>query len=136
MKQHVRSSSSAGAVEQDVTVQSFALEEMLSELDVLENETEIYDEDCIKPTPYAFARLRELLKQSAGSKMFAFPSGTVYPDGSGALRAEWMRSNLEVALVVFPEESDQHYIFYKEGQKYNGDYKVTPENLSIYLQVN
>ena len=106
---------------------------MMEALGHLENGAEMYDEDFIKPKPYAFMRLQGILAQTANCMGTAFPLGTVYPDGSGALRVEWYQQDREVTLVVFSSMEDRHYIFHKEGKSYAGDYDVTPERLCFYL---
>ena len=132
--QEYSSSSSEVAVERNAKVPPSAVREMLAEPESLENDACLYDEDCVKPTPYAFARLRDLLTQTATDKRFAFPLGAVYPDGSVALRVEWMRLGREVTLVIYPDREDQHYIFHKQGTNYGGDYNVTSANLGFYLE--
>ena len=91
---------------------------MTTDVCALENDTEMYDADCIKPTSYAFARMRELLTQSAKCTQSDFPLGTVYPDGSGGLRVDWVRSEKELRLIVPSAEGGRQYIWYLHGMEH------------------
>ena len=107
---------------------------MIAEIQMLESNQTIYDEECIKPGTYAFSHMRELIAGASEYMRSLFPLGTVYADGSGALRAEWYNKNREISLVIYSGAEDRHYIFRRDGATPSGDYNVTPENLGFYLE--
>lgn len=106
---------------------------MIADLQSLENDTEMYDEDCIKPTSYAFARMRELLTRSLGFILSTFPLGTVYPDGSGGMRIDWVHSEKELRLIVPSTESGRQYIWYLCGMEHALVEEVSAQTLGHWL---
>lgn len=110
-----------------------ALAEMLGNLAAYRADSSSYDEDNLKPTPFAFERTIGLLTGVAQYTPARFPKGTVYPDGDGGIRVEWIYPAYEVKLIIRALESDRHYIFYKHEKEYGGSYEVTVETLDYYL---
>lgn len=88
--------------------------EMQQDLYTLENASQLYDEDCIKPTPFAFKRMRGFL---ANTFLVTnnFPFGTIYPDQSGGLRVDWVHADKELRLIVPSVENMRQYIWYMSG---------------------
>lgn len=107
--------------------------EMSEDLQALELETELYDEDCIKPTSYAFAHMRNLLTQACMYVCIGFPLGTAYPDGDGGLRVDWVHSEKELRLIVPSEESGRQYIWHMNGMDHSLTEDVTAKNLGYWL---
>ena len=106
---------------------------MLSDLHDYESTELDYDDETLKPTDYAFARVRSLLSEADTFLQSAFPLGTVFPDGDGGIRVEWVRPSREIKLIVRSAEDKRSYIFHKQGVEYGGDYDVTSETLGCWL---
>src|SRR5262249_17383727 len=89
------------------------LQELLSDLGELFRDSEDYNEDFLKPTESALTIAWKLLTEAGKHVDGRFPAGTVYPDGNGGLRIEWIRPSRELRLVVRPDAGDRHYIYHE-----------------------
>lgn len=98
---------------------------MIDVLDSLQSDTD-YDEDCPKPTPYAFQVARIMLD---GCKV----DGSVYPDGAGGLRVDWIVGDKELRLIIPAYRSIQGYIWHMQGNEHAIDNDVSMSNLNKWL---
>ncbi len=104
-------------------------------LDQLEHliKSEDYDDDFLSPAESAVARMRGFLEGASGLLKIAFPVGTIYADGDGGLRLEWIRSERELRLVVSASSQGRSYIYHEQGDDYAADYSPTVSELSKWL---
>ncbi len=97
------------------------LSDLLNQLDLLA-EAEDYDDDFQPPTESSVARMRDFLENADGPLKVAFPVGTVYADGDGGLRLEWIRPDRELRLVVSASPQGRTYLYHEQGDDYGADY--------------
>jgi hypothetical protein len=95
---------------------------------------DIYSDDYIKPSQYAVGIAWQLLDKAAKQLSDGFPEGTIYPDGDGGLRVEWIRPDKEVRLKISNSKSGRSYIYYELWGKYAADYSVTATSLASWLK--
>jgi hypothetical protein len=92
-----------------------------------------YSDEFIRPTQHAVATTWTLLSESSSAVSGLFPVGTVYPDGDGGLRIEWIRPKREMRLAVSAQRPGKTYIYHESGDQYDIDYKVTGNKLAFWL---
>lgn len=109
------------------------LDEMLQDLKQLLGDND-YNEDYLKPTNYAVESVESLFTSIKLLLKKPFPRGTIYPDGDGGLRVEWMRDGIELRLIISATEKGKQYIYYELENVYAVEYNVTPNNLSNWLE--
>jgi len=102
-------------------VRPTGLDEMLKQLDALV-QSDDYDDDFQSPTPSAVERMRAFLKGASGSLGTALPLGTIYADGVGGLRVEWIRPNGELRLIISKSPEGRSYLYHEQGADYAADY--------------
>lgn len=108
------------------------LTDLLNQLAAL-MEAEDYDDDFFSPTESAAARMRGFLEGVSGLLTTALPSGTLYADGDGGLRLEWIRPNRELRLVISAFPQGRSYIYHEQGDEYAADYSPTVSELGKWL---
>jgi len=109
------------------------LEALLSDMGGLLQQDSNYNDDFMKPTEYAFTTTWNLLDQASSIVEGLFPLGTVYPDGDGGLRVEWIRPQRELRLIIPSCEEERHYIYHESGAEYAADYNVSAKSLGNWL---
>jgi len=113
-------------------VQPAGLEEMLNQLN-LPMQSEEYDADFLSPTSDAIARMRSLLEGASYFLRSAFPPGTIYADGNGGLRLEWIRPDRELRLVISASAQGRSYLYHEAGADYGADYAPSADKLGRRL---
>lgn len=113
-------------------VRPAGLSEMLGQLTAL-MKAEDYDEDYIKPTLDAATQMRCFLVAASGFLKIAFPLGTIYADGDGGIRLEWIRPDRELRLVVPASSSGRSYLYHEQGAEYGADYSPSVAELGSRL---
>jgi hypothetical protein len=120
------------AVNQLIEGRNASLIAMLNDIDILVAD-EDYDEECIKPTLSAIEGARTILEGASRYVNGYFPYGTVYPDGDGGLRTEWIEPGCELRLVIPANQNGSHYIYHERNDDFKNDYDVTPIRLGYWL---
>jgi hypothetical protein len=110
-----------------------ALKSMLCDLENMLSESDAYDEDFIRPNETAFRRAHDFLMGSADLLSVACPLGSVFPDGDGGIRVEWRARQRHVRLIVPASADKAHYVYYQDGEYYDGEDDVAPSRLAYYL---
>ena len=108
------------------------LSDLLDQLDLLV-EAEDYDDDFRPPTESSVARMRDFLEGANGLLKIAFPAGTIYGDGDGGLRLEWIRPDRELRFVVSASPQGRSYLYHEKGDDYKADYAPSDSELSRWL---
>ena len=108
------------------------LTDLLSQLDAL-TEAEDYDDDFFSPTESAADRMRGFLEGVSGLST-TVPAGTLYADGDGGLRLEWIRPDRELRLVISASPQGRSYIYHEQGDEYAADYSPTVSELGKWLE--
>jgi len=106
--------------------------DLFDQLDAL-MQSEDYDDEFHVPTGSAFSRMRGFLEGVSGHLKTALPLGTMYADGDGGLRLEWIRPDRELRLVVSASPEGRSYIYHEQGNDYAADYSPTADALSYWL---
>jgi hypothetical protein len=119
-----------GAWEHDI---DHNLGEVLSDLGSLLQE-QSYNDDYLKPRNEVVGSAWQLLDKAGKQLEGKFPLGTIYPDGNGGLRVEWIRQGAEVRLAIPSSTDERPYIYYQFGDTYDADYNVSPTNLAHWLR--
>lgn len=92
-----------------------------------------YSDEFIRPTHHAVVTAWTILSESGAAVPGLFPVGTVFPDGDGGLRVEWIRPKRELRLAVSAQPNGKAYIYHESGVQYDVDYRVTANNLAFWL---
>lgn len=108
------------------------LREMLRQLDAL-GVSEDYDDEFFAPTLEATHRVRDFLETASKHLKTPVPLGTVYADGVGGVRVEWIRPDQELRFVVSRLPDERQYIYHEQGEEYEADYSPDPFKLSEWL---
>jgi hypothetical protein len=108
--------------------------ELLSDLAGLFRDSEDYNEDFLRPSESALSTAWRMLTDTRAQLDQPFPPGTVYADGNGGLRIEWIRPSRELRLIVRSGEADPHYIYHEFGDLYGTDYVLSAGNLAYWLR--
>lgn len=106
--------------------------DLFDQLDAL-MQSEDYDDEFHIPTGSASSRMRDLLEGASGHLRTALPLGTMYADGDGGLRLEWIRPDRELRLVVSASPEGRSYIYHEKGDEYAADYSPTVDALGRWL---
>lgn len=109
------------------------LREMLKQLGSLTN-PEDYDDEFVTPSTYAMNRVRDLLVEASERLSAAFPLGTIYADGVGGIRIEWIRPDQELRLIVSRLPVGRQYIYHEQRDEYAADYSPDSLKLSEWLK--
>lgn len=110
-----------------------ALQSLLNDLKECANDSD-YDDNYLTPTPYAMERTKSLLSESAILIQSEMPLGTLFPDGNGGIRIEWIRPNRELRLMTLAEKGGRDYLYHEEGEEYKAEFVVTPQLLAHWLK--
>ncbi len=102
-------------------------------LDQIDQLVKAKDDDFQAPTESSVARMRGFLKNAAGLLKIAVPMGTVYADGDGGLRLEWIRPDRELRLIVSASLQGRTFIYHEQGDDYGADYAPNADGLSRWL---
>ena len=113
-------------------VKPIGLNDLLGQLELI-MKSEDYDNDFLSPTESAAARMQKFLKEASDLLRIAFPVGTIYADGDGGLRLEWIRPDRELRLVVSALPQGRNYIYHEQGDDYAADYAPTADKLGRWL---
>ena len=73
------------------------------------------------------------MEGASGSLEIAFPMGTIYADGVGGLRVEWIRPDRELRLVVSRSQEGRSYLYHEQGADYAADYSPDIIKLGEWL---
>ena len=111
---------------------SLNLEILLSDLGALLRSVD-YNEEFSKPTEYAINTAWSLLVE-ANQIRGSLPLGTIYPDGTGGIRIEWIREGIELRSIIPADDQGRGYIYHETGNQYEADYSVSGNNLSYWLE--
>ncbi|MGI4791839.1 MAG: hypothetical protein ACRYFS_23700 [Janthinobacterium lividum] len=113
-------------------VKQSGLNDLLNQLDLL-IEAEDYDDDFQPPAKYAADKMHGFLEDVNDLLQIAFPLGTIYADGDGGLRLEWIRPDRELRLVISASLQGRTYFYHEQGDDYGADYAPTAGELSRWL---
>ena len=113
-------------------VKPAGLDEMLHQLDSI-MQLDDYAADFLIPTQEALTRMHNFLEGASDALVIAFPSGTIYADGNGGLRLEWIRPNRELRLVISASAQGKSYLYHEAGVDYGADYTPSAEKLGRRL---
>ena len=108
------------------------LSDLLDQLDLLV-EAEDYDDDFRSPTESSVTRMRGFLEYAHGLLKIGFPVGTIYADGDGGLRLEWIRPDRELRLIVSASPQGRSYLYREQGDDYGADYAPNADELGKWL---
>ena len=84
-----------------------------------------YDEEFQGPTSEAATAAAELLRRSHARSSDVFPVGVVAPDGAGGIRILWRQDDKQVRLVVPAAGAREAYLYWQEGDAYDGEKNVS-----------
>ena len=136
LKQHTsKSPAPSGSKIEEIQIEPVkpsGLIDLLDQLDLLV-EAEDYDDDFQSPTESSFTKMRGFLEKANGLLKIAFPVGTIYADGDGGLRLEWIRPDRELRLVVSASSQGRSYLYHEQGDDYGADYAPSAGELSRWL---
>jgi hypothetical protein len=125
----------AGSIAQEIRIEptkATGLNDMFDQLDLLMKSGD-YDDDFLSPTASAADRMRGLLEKSSVLLKIALPIGTLYADGDGGLRLEWIRPDRELRLVIAASPEGRNYIYHEDGSNHGADYSPNVDKLSQWL---
>lgn len=106
---------------------------LFTDLALLFQPSSYYHDDFLAPTKFSLTTMCDLLDHASLLVSCPFPTGTIYPDGDGGLRLEWIGHELEMRLIISATKSSGQYIYYEDSSGYSSDFEVTPSILATYL---
>lgn len=109
------------------------LEVLLSDLGSLLQSRD-YNENFIRPTNYAIDTAWGLLINANRRLKGALPLGTIYPDGDGGIRIEWIREGLELRSIIPGDATGRSYIYHEASDQYEADHNVSADSLGYWLE--
>lgn len=113
-------------------VKPSGLSDLLDQLDLI-MEAKDYDDDSQPPTESSVVRMRGFLENANNLLKIAFPWGTIYADGDGGLRLEWIRPDRELRLIVSASPQGRSYLYHEQGDDYGADYAPSDGELRRWL---
>ncbi|WP_395091088.1 hypothetical protein [Armatimonas sp.] len=98
-----------------------AKQDLIQQLLILLHDENNFDEECLSPTERAKERIISLLEVQN-----ILPQGTLYPDGDGGLRVEWVCGQKQLSLAIHASDPIRDYLYHQEGTGQNAEYDVVP----------
>ena len=120
------------ALMENAGMENAGLKILLTDLATL-LQSQDYNDEFIRPTRHALTRTWNILRDASVFTTGPFPVGTIFPDGDGGLRIEWIRPSRELRLAVSAQPDGKAYIYHELGDRYDVDYRVTPNILAFWL---
>jgi hypothetical protein len=87
-----------------------------------------------KPTPIAFGRTLNLIREAYAEMLDHFPAPDLSPDGEGGIVIEWQNQARLLRLVIQRDHARRSYIYHRDANGSDVDYTITRPSLTVWLE--